>query len=137
MCSSTNIWLIIFYLYLYSTFLLFSQILRFLLALKFHFWALIYFLVSLFPWVNAQSYKHQHDAKFLMAYILFINYLLLNMLFTYDDAQRPNSPKEKLFSLLVFFLANYKVGVTAEHDEATKKPFLRERSVSFLLKSRS
>ena len=25
----------------------------------------------------------------------------------------------------------------AEHDEATKKPFLRERSVSFLLKSRS
>jgi hypothetical protein len=24
----------------------------------------------------------------------------------------------------------------AEHDEATKKPFLRERSVSFLLKSR-
>jgi hypothetical protein len=32
--------------------------------------------------------------------------------FTYDDAQRPNSHKEKLFSLLVFFLANYKVGVT-------------------------
>jgi hypothetical protein len=25
----------------------------------------------------------------------------------------------------------------AEHDEATKKSFLRERSVSFLLKSRS
>jgi hypothetical protein len=39
-------------------------------------------------------------------------YLFLDMVFTYDDAQRPNSPKEKLFSLLVFFLANYKVGVT-------------------------
>ena len=39
-------------------------------------------------------------------------YLFLDMVFTYDDAQRPNSHKEKLFSLLVFFLANYKVGVT-------------------------
>jgi hypothetical protein len=38
--------------------------------------------------------------------------LFLDMVFTYDDAQRPNSHKEKLFSLLVFFLANYKVSVT-------------------------
>jgi hypothetical protein len=42
----------------------------------------------------------------------FINYLLLNMVFTWDDAHRLNPHKEKLFSLLVFFLANYKVGVT-------------------------
>jgi hypothetical protein len=40
------------------------------------------------------------------------------MVFTYDDAQRPNSHKEKLFSLLVFFLANYKVGVTPIHLRA-------------------
>jgi hypothetical protein len=39
-------------------------------------------------------------------------YLFLDMVFTYDDSQRPNSHKEKLFSLLVFFLAIYKVGVT-------------------------
>jgi hypothetical protein len=45
---------------------------------------------------------------------IYFYYLFLDMVFTYDDAQRPNSPKEKLFSLLVFFLANYKVGVTAE-----------------------
>jgi hypothetical protein len=38
--------------------------------------------------------------------------LFLGMVFTYDDAQRSNSHKEKLFSLLVvilfFFLAIYK-----------------------------
>jgi hypothetical protein len=39
-------------------------------------------------------------------------YLFLDMVLTYDDAQRPNSHKEKLFSPLVFFLAIYKVGVT-------------------------
>jgi hypothetical protein len=34
------------------------------------------------------------------------------MVFTCDDAHRLNPHKEKLFSLLVFFLANYKVSVT-------------------------
>jgi hypothetical protein len=34
------------------------------------------------------------------------------MVFTCDDAHRLNPHKEKLFSLFVFFLANYKVGVT-------------------------
>ena len=34
------------------------------------------------------------------------------MVFTGDDAHRLNPHKEKSFSLLVFFLADYKVGVT-------------------------
>ena len=34
------------------------------------------------------------------------------MMFAWDDAKRLNRHKEKLFSLLVLFLANYKVGVT-------------------------
>jgi hypothetical protein len=34
------------------------------------------------------------------------------MVFTCDDAHRLNPHKEKSFSLLVFFLADYKVGVT-------------------------
>jgi hypothetical protein len=38
--------------------------------------------------------------------------LFLDMVFTCDDAHRLNPHKEKLFSLLVFFLANYKVSVT-------------------------
>jgi hypothetical protein len=36
----------------------------------------------------------------------------LDMVFTCDDAHRLNPHKEKLFSLLAFFLANYKVGAT-------------------------
>jgi hypothetical protein len=42
----------------------------------------------------------------------FINYLLLNMVFTWDDAQRLNPHKEKLFLPLVLALANYKLGIT-------------------------
>jgi hypothetical protein len=41
--------------------------------------------------------------------------LFLGMVFTYDDAQRSKSHKEKLFSLLVFifFFSSYlQVGVT-------------------------
>jgi hypothetical protein len=38
--------------------------------------------------------------------------LFLDMVFTCDDAHRLNPHKEKSFSLLVFFLADYKVGVT-------------------------
>jgi hypothetical protein len=34
------------------------------------------------------------------------------MVFTCDDAHRLNPHREKLFSLLAFFLANYKVGAT-------------------------
>ena len=49
-------------------------------------------------------------------------YLFLDMVFTYDDAQRPNSHKEKLFSLLVFFLANYKVGVTEDQLNESSSP---------------
>jgi hypothetical protein len=41
----------------------------------------------------------------------------LDMVFTCDDAHRLNPHKEKLFSLLVFFLANYKVGVTVPDPE--------------------
>ena len=41
-----------------------------------------------------------------------INYLFLPRVYTCDDAQRLNSHKEKLFSLLILFLTNYKVGVT-------------------------
>jgi hypothetical protein len=37
----------------------------------------------------------------------------LDMVFTCDDAHRLNPHKEKSFSLLVFFLADYKVGVTS------------------------
>jgi hypothetical protein len=40
--------------------------------------------------------------------------LFLDMVFTCDDAHRLNPHKEKLFSLLAFFLANYKVGVTTQ-----------------------
>jgi hypothetical protein len=41
-----------------------------------------------------------------------INYLFLPRVYTCDDAQRLNSHNEKLFSLLILFLTNYKVGIT-------------------------
>jgi hypothetical protein len=49
----------------------------------------------------------------------FINYLLLNMVFTWDDAHRLNPHKEKLFSLLVFFLADLQSGCYKERARAS------------------
>jgi hypothetical protein len=50
------------------------------------------------------------------------------MVFTGDDAHRLNPHKEKSFSLLVFFLADYKVGVTSDFH------FSKEFSLFFLEK---
>jgi hypothetical protein len=54
--------------------------------------------------------ENQHDTYFCGFY--GINYLFLPRVYTCDDAQRLNSHKEKLFSLLILFLTNYKVGIT-------------------------
>jgi hypothetical protein len=55
--------------------------------------------------------------------------LFLGMVFAYDDAQRSNSHKEKLFSLLVvillFFFSSYlQVGVTRLKGKCALGPFL-------------
>jgi hypothetical protein len=53
------------------------------------------------------------------------------MVFTCDDAHRLNPLKEKLFSLLVLSLANYKVGVTG-HDDLCALLASRGTAVAFM-----